>query len=89
MSSFTAHTHPITKAEVVWWAVAVVVTGVVLPGLGLLLAVGLCFTRLRTTPASTRWGLVALGVAVLVIQVVGLLAGSGPDLHVSPIVPAG
>lgn len=89
MSSFAAHPHRIAKSEIAWWAVAVVVTGLVLPGLGLLLAVGLSFTRLKATPASTRWGLVALGVAVLVIQVVGLLAGSGPDLHVTPIVPAG
>ena len=72
------------------WVVAVVAAGLVIPGLGIVIALVLAFTRLRDAPAAVRWGLVGVGVAVLVVQLVGLNAGpwtSGNVTHSGPVSP--
>jgi hypothetical protein len=58
----------------------------VYPGLSIVIAIVLAFTRLRHNPLA-RWVLLGVAVAVLVVQIVGLMAGpvSGSS---SPGVPA-
>ncbi|MGI8522520.1 MAG: hypothetical protein ACR2K3_04300 [Nocardioides sp.] len=66
---------------------AVIVSGLVVPGLGIVLALVLALTRLRNASPAARWGLVGLGIIVLALQLVGLLTGAGPSGGVGPASP--
>lgn len=82
--------HLASRREHLLWGAAVIAAGLVLPGSGILLAVVLAFTRLKHSPASVRGTLVAIGVAVVVLQVIGLLTwGGDTSTVVSPISPVG
>lgn len=71
-----------TRREVAAWAAVVVLTQW-FALLGLPIALVLAFTRLRNSPPVARWGLVVLASAILVLQVVGLVALGDPVGHVS------
>lgn len=60
--------------ELALWGVLVLAGGLLLPGLGIVIGLVLAFTRLRREPPVIRWGLVALGVAVLALQIAGMAA---------------
>jgi hypothetical protein len=78
---------PASKREVAVWTVVVLAASLfVYPGLSIVIAIVLAFTRLRHNPLA-RWVLLGVAVAVLVVQIVGLMAGpvSGSS---SPGVPA-
>jgi chromate transport protein ChrA len=78
---------PASKREVAVWTVVVLAASLfVYPGLGIVIAVVLAFSRLRHNPLA-RWVLLGVAGAVLVIQIIGLMAGpvSGSS---SPGVPA-
>lgn len=88
-STTTARSGHVTSTERTGWAIAVVVGGLLLPGLGLVIGLVLAFTRFRGSSGLARWGLVGLGTVLVVVQVVGLVALGGTSGSVSPIVPAG
>jgi len=85
MNSATLRSQPsLTTFEYVLWVVATLAVGYFVPGLGVVLGLVLAYTRLRSERPVMRWSLVAIGTALLVLQVVGLSAGSeGHD--VSPV----
>jgi hypothetical protein len=84
LSSPTALTKPqsASRSEVAIWAV-VVVLAEWFALLGIPIALVLAFTRIRHNTPVARWGVLALAVAILAIQFLGLIA-VGPDLDVSP-----
>ncbi len=85
MSSATINSpHLVKTPEYILWIAAILVGGFFLPGMGVVLGLILAFTRLRSARPQIRWSLAAIGAALLVIQIVGLAAGSG-DAEVSPV----
>ena len=66
------------------WAAATLIGGFFVPGLGIVIGLVLAFTRLRHAKGALRWSLVAVGTALLVIQLVGLNSGYSSS-DVSPI----
>lgn len=78
---------PASQIEVAVWTVVVLAASLlVYPGLGILIAAVLAFTRLRHNPTA-RWVLLGVSVAILIVQIIGLMAGpvSGSS---GPVVPA-
>lgn len=78
---------PASQIEVAVWTVVVLAASLlVYPGLGILIAAVLAFTRLRHNPTA-RWVLLGVAVAILIVQIIGLMAGpvSGSS---GPVVPA-
>jgi hypothetical protein len=65
---------PASQIEVAVWTVVVLAASLVFPGLGILIAGGLVFTRLRHNPTA-RWVLFGVSVAILIVQIIGLSAG--------------
>ena len=47
-----------------------------IPGLGIVVGLVLPFTRLRANSSLARWSVLALGIATLVLQLIGLQAGA-------------
>ena len=86
-SSGFSQAQSVSRRETALWAGLVVVSGLVVPGLGIIVAVALAFTRLRNSSMRIRVGLVALGATVFVVQLLGLMAGS-TQMHISPSSPA-
>ena len=74
----------IGTTEFVLWTAATLITGFFVPGLGLILGLVLAFTRFRSVKPRMRWSLVALGAALLVLQIAGLASG-GSESHLSPV----
>lgn len=79
--------HPAPSAEVVGWFGAIAVVSLLVPGLPILGALVLAFTRLRGSSPAVRIGLLAFAVAILVLQTIGLQGGSmqgttGPAIRV-------
>jgi hypothetical protein len=76
--------RPASYREVVlWYAVTIAAEVLVYPGLGVVMALVLAFTRLRHN-GRARWVLVGVSAAILAFQLVGLLAvgvsgGTGPE----------
>jgi hypothetical protein len=74
-----------SKSEVAAWATGVVLgEWFLLPGLGLVIAVVLAFTRLRGGSRAVRWGMVALGVAVLALHIMGAFVIFQTGLQTTP-----
>jgi hypothetical protein len=67
---------PSSRTEVALLAAAVLLGGLLVPGLGAALALILAFTRLNQNSSAVRLGIVALGFTLIAIQIVGLLAGT-------------
>lgn len=73
----------ITPREHQLWFVCVILLGIWLPGAGLMLALVLSLTRLQKSPAKTRWTLIGVGGALMLLDqvsfsdssVVGALSG--------------
>lgn len=79
----------VSGAEYALWSIAVVIGGLfVLPGLGAVVGGVLGFTRFRELDTVPRWGLLAVGLALVVVQLVGLAAG-GSSGTVGPVSPVG
>jgi chromate transport protein ChrA len=79
---------PASKGEVAVWTVVVLATSlVVYPGLGIVIAAVLAFSRLRHNPTA-RWVLLGVAVAILIVQIIGIMAGSVSGSS-SPGVPVG
>lgn len=74
----------IETTEFVLWTAATLITGFFVPGLGLILGLVLAFTRFRFVKPRMRWSLVALGAALLVLQIVGLASGASESAQ-SPV----
>ena len=70
--------------EFVLWTAATLISGFFLPGLGLILGLVLAFTRFRFLKPRMRWSLVALGAAILVLQIGGLAKGPSESHPLSP-----
>lgn len=70
--------------EFVLWTAATLITGFFVPSLGLILGLVLAFTRFRFLKPRIRWSLVALGAAILVLQIGGLALG-GSESYLSPV----
>lgn len=66
----------VLTAEVASWFAIVVVLSFVVPVLPIALALVLAFTRLRHMSPAVRAGIVALAVAILALQLVGLQGGT-------------
>ncbi|AXT84960.1 hypothetical protein C6I20_07010 [Aeromicrobium sp. A1-2] len=66
------------------WAVALTAGSLVLPGLGIVIGAVLALTKMRGAKPLPRWGLLALGVLILAIQLSGITAGES-DGHSSPV----
>ena len=71
-----------TRVEIVAAFIVVALGGLFLPGLGLVLALVMTFTLLRTEKRSVRIALIVLGAALLLGQI-GLI-GLGVDIQVGP-----
>lgn len=85
MNSVTANGHREAKtSELIVWAAVALLGGFLVPGLGIVIGLVLAYTRLRHMRPVLRWSIVAIGTALLVVQLVGLSAGAG-DSDVSPI----
>jgi hypothetical protein len=80
MGDIAART-PASTGEVGAWT-AVVLVASLFPGLGVVIAAVLAFTRLRHNPTA-RWMLLGVSIAILAVEVVGLFATSG-DFEVGP-----
>ncbi len=76
--------HSVKTTEYGLWVAATLVAGFFVPGLGIVIGLVLAYTRLRSERPSMRWSLVAVGTALLVLQVAGMATGSG-DHDVSPV----
>jgi hypothetical protein len=73
MSDAASTRASVSSAEVAaWFAVVAILTLFVHPGLGIVAALVLDFTRLRHSSTAVRIGLVALAVVILAAQLVGL-----------------
>ena len=73
MSDVASKRASVSSAEVVaWFGVVAILNLFVYPGLGVVVALILAFTRLRNSPTAVRVGLVAFALAVLAFQLVGL-----------------
>ncbi|MFJ1656859.1 hypothetical protein ACIOC2_37045 [Streptomyces sp. NPDC088337] len=76
------------RGEVTLWGAAIVLSGFLFPGLGIVVGVVLATTRLKHNSVAVRAGLIALGVVVLTVQIVGMAAwsdvfgGAGPAVRV-------
>jgi hypothetical protein len=78
---------PAGKGEVAVWTVVVLAASLlVYPGLGILIAAVLAFTRLRHNPKA-RWVLLGVSVAVLIVAILGLMVGTQTG-YVGPSEPA-
>jgi hypothetical protein len=86
MSDAASTRASVSSAEVAaWFAVVAILTLFVHPGLGIVAALVLDFTRLRHSSTAVRIGLVALAVVILAVQIVGLQAGDGTGEVGTPV----
>lgn len=76
--------RPVTTFEFGLWTAATLIAGFLVVGLGFLLGIVLAFTRFRYMRPSARWSLAAVGAALVVLQIIGLLAGS-TESYISPV----
>lgn len=75
--STLARRAPASRAELALWLFGTFVGGVLLIlGLGIVVGLVLAFTRLSGNRPLARWSVLTLGVATLVLQVIGLQYGS-------------
>lgn len=88
MSNFKTMTTAVSRVEYAAWLVGVVVVGLfVIPGGGAVIGLVLAQTRLKHSSVVVRWSPLAVGVALVVTQVVGLASGWS-STSVSPSSPA-
>lgn len=89
MNEVASKGSAVTSAEVVvWFGVVAILTLFVYPFLGVVVALVLDCTRLRSSSRAVRFGLAAFAMAILAVQFVGL-HGTQMSGTTGPAIPVG
>lgn len=73
---------PASGTEVALWTLAVLIATLI-PGLGIIIAAVLAFTRLRHNRVA-RWLLLGLSIAIIAYALIGLYGPTSTDFDVGP-----